>query len=144
MRIRVIVPLALCLLGGVVRADEATPVAPADRAAIQQVIQTQLEAFRRDDGPGAFAEASPGIQAQFGGDPAAFMDMVRRGYQPVYRPQTTAFGPVVGRDGHVVQTLDITGPDGGGHQALYFMEHETDGTWRISGCVLTDKGTVGA
>ena len=138
--------LALWLAFGwacVARADDAQHVTPADRTAIQHVIQTQLDAFRRDDGPGAFAEASPGIQAQFG-DAATFMDLVRRGYQPVYRPSHTAFGPVVTRHGQVVQTLDVTGPDGLGHRALYFMEHETDGTWRISGCVLTDSGTVGA
>ncbi len=146
MRFLVRLVMAAWLLGmaaGALAADP-TEVAPADQAAIRAVIQRQLDAFRKDDAPAAFAFASPGIQAQFAGDPDSFMEMVRRLYQPVYRPRSTAFGPMVVQGGQTVQKLEITGQDGVGHEALYFMEHEKDGTWRIRGCALTDSGTVGA
>lgn len=141
----VTVALLLAVGIGVARADDA-PVALSaqDRDTIQHVIQNQMEAFRHDDGPAAFAFASPGIQAQFGGDPDTFMAMVRRGYQPVYRPRSSAFGPVTTDGGQVVQRVEVVGPDGASRGALYFMEHESDGSWRISGCVLTDSPSVGA
>ncbi len=130
---------------GLARADDApVGLSAGDRDAIQHIIQQQMDAFRHDDGPAAFAFASPGIQAQFGGDPNSFMDMVRRGYQPVYRPRSTAFGPVTTDGGQVVQRVEVVGPDGANRGALYFMEHESDGSWRISGCVLTDGASVGA
>ena len=140
---------ALCLFLTVESALAADPtpaasLAPADQTAIRQVIQGQLDAFRKDDGAAAFAFASPGIQAQFAGDPDSFIGMVRRLYQPVYRPRSTAFGTTTVQGGQTVQTLEIVGQDGVSHEAVYFMEHETDGSWRISGCMLTDSGTVGA
>ena len=137
---------AACLLGMVGGALAAAPaeLSPADQTAIHQVIQQQLDAFRHDDGAAAFAEASPGIRAQFGEDADSFMSMVRRAYQPVYRPRSTAFGTLINQGGQIVQTLEITGQGGGDHEALYFMEHEADGQWRISGCVLTNNHSVGA
>jgi hypothetical protein len=139
--------LAIALaLGAMQTARAADPQAPspADASAIRRVIQQQLDAFRKDDAAAAFAEASPGIQALFGDDPGTFLDMVRRSYQPVYHPRSTTFGTISVQDGRVVQKLETVTPDGGGHEALYFMQHEPDGTWLIDGCVLTDSGSVGA
>jgi len=126
------------------RADDAPPALPApDRAAIRAVIGAQIDAFRHDDGVRAFGYASPGIRAQFG-NAAAFLDMVRRGYAPVYRPRAYVFGPLTRTDGQIVQHVVLTGPDGVAEEALYFMEHEKDGTWRIDGCMLTAPAAVGA
>ena len=33
--------------------------------------------------------------------------------------------------------VELVGPSGEGALALYDMEHEADGSWRIAGCVLT-------
>jgi hypothetical protein len=62
----------------------------ADRAAIHTVIERQLEALRQDDAVGAFALASPEIQAKFE-TPERFMTMVQTWYQPVYRPRQVIF-----------------------------------------------------
>jgi hypothetical protein len=35
-----------------------------------------------------------------------------------------------------MQKVEVIGPDGRPALALYDMEHETDGSWRISGCRL--------
>lgn len=125
-------------------ADEAPSAAgAADREAIQRTIEGQIGAFRGDDAAAAFAFASPGIQAMFG-DPATFLEMVRRGYAPVYRPRRYAFGPLVEIDGHTVQKVELIGPDGQRELALYTMEREPDGTWKIGGCMLTESDNVGA
>lgn len=115
----------------------------ADRTAIRTVIEEQMQAFRADDAPAAFAFASPAIQAQFG-DAGNFLDMVRSGYRPVYRPRTHFFGPLIELDGRPVQKVEVVGPDGQNELALYFMEHEPDGSWRVSGCLLTETAGVGA
>lgn len=110
-------------------------LAPADRAAIEAVIAGQIEAFRRDDGPAAFAFAAPGIQAMFG-TPERFMGMVRNAYPPVYRPRQVEFAGIEPQDGGWVQAVELVGPDGDAQRALYTMQRGPDGAWRIAGCVL--------
>lgn len=143
---RALAALLILLLGSVLsaaRADEAPSALPAgDREAIHGVIQHQLNAFRADDAGTAFGDASPGIQGLFG-DAANFMAMVRSGYAPVYRPRSATFGSLVEIDGRTVQKVHLIGPDGKPALALYYMEREADGTWKIDGCQLTEDNAVG-
>lgn len=123
------------------RADDAALVSPADHQAIEQVITSQLEAFRHDAGDAAFGLASPKIQSMFGTAPN-FMAMVRQGYPPVYRPRSFEFEQLVTIDDRIVQRVMIIGPDGAPALALYTMEQEPDGTWRIDGCALLKPDAV--
>jgi Domain of unknown function (DUF4864) len=109
----------------------------ADRVAIRAVIEDQLAAFRRDDGPAAFAHASPGIRAKFG-NPDTFMAMVRRTYQPVYRPRDVQFHEVTMMAGLPTQKVLLVGLDGRAVFAYYTMERQKDGAWKIDGCFLSD------
>ena len=130
--------LLACLLGPV-RAD--APVSPQDEAAIHSVISSQIEAFRRDDAAGAFGFAAPAIQGAFG-SAAGFLDMVRRGYQPVYRPHSVEFTALGQVDGAIVQSVELIGPDGLAYTARYTMQKQPDGSWRISACeLLTSRRT---
>jgi hypothetical protein len=113
----------------------AADVGTADRGAIRGVIESQIAAFRRDDGPGAFAFASPNIKRIFG-SPENFMAMVRQGYPQVYRPSSVAFGDLVRAEGTLLQLVDIVGPDGLPVVAVYEMERQPDGSWQINGCQL--------
>ncbi len=110
-------------------------VSAADRAAIRQIIQGQVDAFRRDDGDAAFGYASPTIQGMFG-QPDVFMDMVRQGYQPVYRPRVFDFREIVDMHGQPAQKVHVVGPDGRPVTAIYPMTQLPDGSWRIDGCYL--------
>jgi hypothetical protein len=127
----------LVATGVAMAADAGSPaeLGPADQGAIRQVIQDQMRAFRRDDGNAAFGYASPGIQALFG-NAAHFMDMVRQAYQPVYRPRSVTFGALTQESGRLVQRVEVIGSDGSAATALYFMQREQDGSWRIDGCEL--------
>jgi len=116
-------------------------VGPADRAAIHEVVQGQLEAFQHDDGSKAFSYAAPMIREMFQ-TPDIFMDMVKSGYAPVYRPKQVEFGGIETIDGSPVQHVFLIGPDGANIDALYYMEHETDGTWRIKGCELRQSNSA--
>jgi hypothetical protein len=124
------------LVGLTVLAVQAQPaVSDADRTAIRAIIQSQVEAFRRDDGEAAFGYASPDIRRLFG-TPDIFMDMVRQGYQPVYRPRVFDFREIVDLHGQVTQKVHVVGPDGRPVTAFYPMTQLPDGTWRINGCYL--------
>ena len=127
--------IALMLLFGAVlaRADES--VAPADAAAIQQVIQGQMNAFKVDDWNAAFAFASPGIQTKFE-SPQVFSQMVTQAYQPVYRPRGVEFRELKASEFGPTQEVFVVGPDGLSYLAYYTMERQADGTWRINGCYL--------
>lgn len=106
-----------------------------DVQAIQKVIQSQIEAFRRDDAEAAFALASPAIQARFG-TAANFLGMVRNGYQAVYRPRQYRFLDITPANGEFVQKVLVTGPDGQAVMAIYPMIKLKDGSWRTDGCAL--------
>ena len=110
-------------------------VSAADRQAIQSIIQSQVDAFRRDDGEAAFGYATPEIQRMFGTS-EIFMDMVRQGYQPVYRPRVFEFAEIVDLDGQPTQKVRVIGPDGRPVTAFYPMRRMPDGRWRIDGCYL--------
>lgn len=108
-----------------------------EKSAIRQVIESQIGAFRADDGERAFGYASPSIRGIFR-TAENFMAMVRQGFQPVYRPRSVRFGDLVGADESLVQKVHVTGPDGKPALALYVMERQADGTWRINGCMLAE------
>ena len=135
MVLRLATALAIMLLLGGGAVAQGGDVSTSEAQEIRRVIQGQLAAFQRDDGPAAFAFASPEIQTKFH-DPATFMDMVRTGYLPVYRPQEIEFRGLELHEGTPIQEVMVVGPDGQPVVALYFMERQSDGSWRISACVL--------
>ena len=117
-------------------AQAQTAVGDADRADIIGVIQGQMAAFQADAAGEAFSYASPGIQRMFG-TPERFMAMVRTGYQAVYRPQEVEFRDLRDTSEGPVQSVFVVGPDGVPVMALYIMQRQADGSWRIAGCMLT-------
>lgn len=119
-----------------------TDVSAADRAAIRDVITRQIEAFQHDDGDAAFAFASRGIQDQFG-NPDRFLAMVRRAYPAVHRPRSVDFSELLLGDGVIVQQVELAGPNGEAELALYSMERDAAGMWRISGCTLVPSARIG-
>jgi hypothetical protein len=131
--------LALILGIGFAAAADLDPV---DQEAIRTAIEGQMEAFKRDDGAAAFAYASPRIQAIFK-DPETFLGMVREDYEPVYRPKVVSFRDLETIEGNLIQPVLVVGPSGVPVTALYIMERQQDGEWRIGGCILVpepDKG----
>lgn len=108
----------------------------ADRSAIQSVINLQLRALASDDDAGAFALAAPDVRRQFG-TAEAFTEMVRKGYQPLLRNQSTAFLEAAIIDDDVIQPMRIINRDGTVLIALFSMERQTNGDWRVYGCQLT-------
>lgn len=127
--------IAAIILAGAVAARAEDAIAPADAAAIRQVIQGQMNAFKVDDWNAAFAYASPGIQTRFQ-SAQVFSQMVTQAYQPVYRPRGVEFRELKASEFGPTQEVRVIGPDGHSYLAYYTMEKQADGAWRISGCYL--------
>ena len=114
-------------------AQQAVP--REDARAVREVIEAQLDAFQHDDGPRAFALATPGIRLTFG-SAENFLLMVRNSYAVVYRPKNVLFEVPQLYDGQVVQPVRLTDAEGRAWMAIYPMQRQPDGSWRTNGCQL--------
>lgn len=128
--------LVAMLLSSAARAQDM--VTPAENTLVQHVITEQIDAFRHDDATAAFALAAPHIKAMFG-DAAHFLAMVRHAYPLVYRQRAFSFGTSMIDQGLLIQRVQLTGENGDEALALYTMEKELDGSWRIAGCSLVES-----
>lgn len=114
---------------------QAQTVDEAARAALQKVIAGQLQAFRQDDAEAAFSHAAPRIKARFRST-ARFMAMVRQLYPPVYRHRAVRFGKLRLIRGKPVQEVMLVGTDRQLYLALYQMQRQKSGAWKIAGVLL--------
>lgn len=132
MRVCLVLPVLLALAG------PAFGFSEGDRAAVERTIDSQLRAFLADDAATAYSFAAPGIKAIF---PTGkiFMRMVREGYPPVYRPSAYSFGALTEKGGHREQIVDIVDAEGAAWTALYTLEMQPDGSWKITSCILLKK-----
>ena len=114
---------------------DATESAPVDWPSIQQIIGDQLAALRRGDATRAFAYASTGIRDQFD-DATTFLSMVRQRYGVLLTARYTEFleGAVI--DGHTLQPLRLVMNDDTVLVAIYEMQRDERGGWRIAGCFI--------
>jgi Domain of unknown function (DUF4864) len=114
-------------------------VSGSDSEAFRRIISGQIQAFRADDGLAAYSYAAPAIKKIFP-SPEIFMQMVRNGYQPVYRPHSYAFGTVTTEmNGRPTQRVTIIDANGKAWIALYAFEKQADGSWKIIGCSLVES-----
>ena len=115
----------------------ALPVqAAGDEDKIKAVIEDQLNAFATDNGEQAYSHAAPIVKNVF---PSAdmFMTMVKKGYIPIYRNTERVFGKTFADGlGRPAMRVVLTGADGKRYEAIYSMEQQADGSWKIAGCVL--------
>ena len=118
-------------------ANAAHAADEAGREAARVTVTRQLEAFRTDDAATAYAQAAPVIQGMFP-SPDSFLAMVRKGYAAVYRARSFSVDRTedVGSDG-VALGVKLQDEAGADWLALYTLEKQPDGAWRITGCRLT-------
>lgn len=138
MQIRVLLMALAINLAGPSAADAAGPdgaLTDADAQAIRRLIRAQLAAFDRDDAAAAFRLAAPSLQEKYG-TPEAYLERIRSGYPPVYRPHSYRFAGLAMTPWGLGQLMQVTSQDGEPVTALHLMERQEDGGWRAAGCLL--------
>lgn len=131
MRIAALIFLASLAFVTTARAD--------DVANAQGVIRAQEQAFARGDAAAAYSYASPAIKRLF---PQAdiFMSMVQNSYAPVWRHQSFEFDEARVEGSSVAQRVHIVDQNGEAWEAMYTLEQQTDGSFKITGCSLLKAG----
>jgi hypothetical protein len=110
-----------------------------DVTAAQGVIRAQEQAFARDDAAAAYSHAAPAIREIFPA-PDIFMSMVQNGYAPVYRHKSFEFGESNSEGNRIAQRVHIVDANGEAWEALYTLEQQGDGSYKITGCSLLKAG----
>ena len=113
----------------------------SDEGKIQTTIQSQIEAFQRDDLVAAFEYASPNIQTIFKSS-KRFGLMVQRGYPMVYRPSDIKFLELETIEGEFWQKVRIQDQQGRFHVMAYRMI-SLNGEWLINGVQLLPSEEIG-
>jgi hypothetical protein len=113
----------------------ATGLTRADQAAMRLLVEAQIAAMRADDWPGAFALASPDLQAQYS-TPAALRDDVTAHYAPLPAAVSAEFIDIVTFRGLPTYRVTLTDGDGSMTTAYYLVRRLDDGSLRIAGWVL--------
>jgi hypothetical protein len=114
-------------------------LAADDVAAAQSAIRSQEQAFARDDATAAYSHAAPAIRKLFP-QPDIFMLMVQNSYAPVYRHKSFEFGEARTDGSSVAQRVHIVDADGQAWEAMYTLEQQSDGSFKITGCTLLKAG----
>jgi hypothetical protein len=129
---------AFVLLLWLAPAAQAGEVSQTDAQEFQRIIAGQIAALNADDGQAAFSHASPMIQRMFQ-TTDNFMAMVKNGYQPVYRQKSYTFREAAERiAGLPTQEVTILDANGKTWTAVYTMQKQPDGAWKINGCTLVE------
>jgi Domain of unknown function (DUF4864) len=117
----------------------APAVAADDVAAAQGVIRSQEQAFGRDDAAAAYSFAAPALHRLF---PQAeiFLYMVQNSYAPVYRHKSFEFGEARTEGTWIAQRVHIIDANGEAWEAMYTLERQSDGSYKITGCTLLKAG----
>ncbi len=116
-----------------------SPARADDAADAQTIIRSQVEAFIRGDAAAAYSHAAPGIRGVFT-EADVFMAMVTQNYPPIVRHKSFEFGKAEASSGIVAQSVRIVDDEGVPWQALYTLEKQPDGSWKITGCTLQKVG----
>lgn len=125
-------------LAGSLWAQDVLPPEPA----IEDTIQSQIDAFLEDDFATAFSFASPNLRTMFR-TPENFGAMVRQGYPMVWRPDAVNFGDLRSISGGMYQRVIVTDEAGNLHYLDYQMQ-QVDGQWRIAGVQILQAPDLAA
>jgi hypothetical protein len=126
-------------------------VAPAPDPAIvapsefpwQDVITSQIQAFRDHDAPEAFSYAGAGFQTSFPSAEDFFNTIISSGYAPIMDSTSHSFGAhqMLEEGGGVIQQVDFIGKNQERYTAVYQLIEEPAG-WRVQGVQLMKEAGI--
>lgn len=119
----------------------AAPIPADDAASIQAAIRGQLHAFSEDDAESAFELNTASIRSQMG-SAENFLRVIKEEYSPIYRHLVVIFSAPQALGDAIVQIVRLTDRDSRVWLAIYNMERDMTGNWKIDGCQLLQTSVV--
>lgn len=116
-------------------------ITTADAIAISEAVQSQLEAFSNDDASRAFNLATIEKRMLLG-NPDNFLRMVKEQYSPIYRPHEVILSQPEVVEGMAIQLARIIDSEDRVWVAIFSMQQEDDGSWKIDGYQLLETTSV--
>ena len=109
-------------------------------AELYAVVYNQLRAFRIDDYPRAYEEASSNFQRKWNIE--QFAEMIRTDYSPITRSIRVEFGPVEFQNEHAFIQVYFIDASGRVLPCLYSLVNEGD-AWKIDGARMLRRWSPG-
>jgi hypothetical protein len=119
----------------------AAPVSAVDARSIQAVVKSHITALSQDDAEQVFESATSATQVEFG-SPEDFLQLIKQEYRPIYQSRHAIFASPEVIDGDTIQVVNVTDDSDHVWVALFRMERDTDGRWKIDGCQLIQTSSV--
>lgn len=116
-------------------------VSQEDQLAIKAVVASQLEALAADNADAAFALATADTRSRLRNSDT-FLQIIKQQFTPIYRHQRALFSAPEVIAGRMVQIVRLTDSESSVWLAIYQMQKESDGQWKIAGCRLIETTTV--
>lgn len=141
VRFLALMTVALALTGMHRGAKAETPD-DSDAQQVQAVVAQQFSAFAMDDADRAFETATPSVRETFG-NAGVFLAVIRGMYPMVYQAASVTFHKPLTDQGTAVQLVEIKNSEGGSEAkswlAVFALERQSDDSWRISNCLVTEN-----
>lgn len=103
--------------------------------AVTRVVQSQLNAFADDDAERAYGLATLATQS-LAGTPHELLRIIKQRFTPIYRHRHALFSEPEIIGAHALQVVQLTDHDDLVWIAIYEVEREEDGSWKVDGCRL--------
>jgi len=124
-----IISFTLFIISGLTKADDSLA---NDLSKTQDIIESQIQAFKNKNAELAYSFASPMIKLKFN-NPQEFMSMVKSFYEPVYNPKQYYFIDSKYFEGSIYHQLQIISQSNMSYLATYSLIKD-ENEWKISGC----------
>ena len=124
-----IISFTLFIISGLSKADDSLV---NDLSETQDIIESQIQAFKNKNAELAYSFASPMIKLKFN-NPQEFMSMVKSFYEPVYNPKQYYFIDSKYFEGSIYHQLQIISQSNMSYLATYSLIKD-ENEWKISGC----------
>jgi hypothetical protein len=109
--------------------------------AVTLAVQSQLHAFSEDDAETAYNLATESTK-NLAGTPNDFLKVIKQRFTPIYRHRHALFSEPEIIEGHALQVVQLIDHDNLVWIAIYEVEREADGKWKIDGCQLFETNNM--
>jgi hypothetical protein len=116
-------------------------ISDGDAKAIQVAVRSQIEALSVNDAVGAFQLATLDRQSRIG-SPDKFLSLIKKHYQPLHQHLLVLYSRPAVVKGETFQAVRVTDKSSHVWLAVFQMQAEQGGRWKIDACYLLETKKV--